>query len=293
MAAQILDGLKLANTIKDQLREEVQHLKNNSGAVPVLVNVMTGMDSRAATYAQAQKRVAAYIGIRYELAQLPLHISQQEFMDHIYQLNEDKNIHGIMIHKPVPHQINYRQVANCVDTLKDLEGINVKNVGRMLLGESKLIPCTPAAVMAHLKAAKIPLRGKEVVMIGHSEIVGKPLSLLLLQEFATVTICHIATSEARRLEEHVNRAEILIVAVGKAGLVPGEWIRPGAVVIDVGINQVGEKIIGDVVFETAQKRASLITPVPGGVGPVTVVMLMKNGIEAFKIQMQVKDGIRV
>jgi len=167
---------------------------------------------------------------------------------------------------------------------KDLEGINVSNIGKMILGETKIIPCTPASVMEHIKSTGVNLRGKEAVIIGHSVIVGKPLSLLLLEQYATVTVCHVATSEVGRLEEHVRRADVLIVAVGKPSVVRGNWIKEGAIVIDVGINRVDDKIIGDVEFEGAKTKASFITPVPGGVGPVTVVMLMRNGIEAFKAQ---------
>jgi methylenetetrahydrofolate dehydrogenase (NADP+)/methenyltetrahydrofolate cyclohydrolase len=193
-----------------------------------------------------------------------------------------------MIHKPVPEQITYHEVANKVDIRKDLEGINIVNIGKILLGASKMIPCTPAAVMEHLYSTGVNLRGKEVVIVGASEIVGKPLALLLLRELATVTICHIATSEAGKLVGHVGRADILVVAVGKPGVIKGEWIKNNAIVIDVGINQVDNKIIGDVEFESAQKKASFITPVPGGVGPVTVTMLMRNAIEAYKLQTQAK-----
>ena len=177
-------------------------------------------------------------------------------------------------------------------TTKDLEGINVINIGKVLLGSSRMIPCTPAAVMEHLYSTGVKLRGKEVVIVGASEIVGKPLALLLLREFATVTICHIATSEAKKLEEHVAGADILVVAVGKAGVIKGNWIKNDAIVIDVGINQVDNKIIGDVEFESAQKKAAFITPVPGGVGPVTVTMLMRNAIEAYKMQTQQKGDRR-
>ncbi len=175
-------------------------------------------------------------------------------------------------------------MANLLDPAKDLEGINVANIGKMILGETKIIPCTPAAVMEHVKASGLNIRGKEAVVVGASEIVGKPLSLLLLEEYATVTICHVATHEAGKLREHVGAADVLIVAVGKPALIKGEWIKKGAVVIDVGINKVGDHVEGDVEFAEAVKRASSITPVPGGVGPVTVVMLMRNGIEAFKLQ---------
>lgn len=291
MTAKLLDGRLLAQSLKESLKKEVESLKKTAGRVPVLVNVMLGDEHSASTYAKSQKKAAEYIGITYKLESLPADILQKELIENIRRLNEDPNINGIMIHKPVPTHIDYRTVANCVDTFKDLEGINVANIGKMILGKTKMIPCTPAAVMEHIKSTKISLRGKEAVVVGHSEIVGKPLSLLLLEQYVTVTVCHIATSEAGRLAEHVRRADILVVAVGKPGLIKGEWIKPGAVVVDVGINQVGEKIVGDVEFDTSKEKAAFITPVPGGVGPVTVVMLMRNGIEAFKLQM--KDEIKV
>ena len=285
-SAQILDGKLLANTIKEQLKEEVDRLKKSVGQVPHLVNIMIGSDHSSLSYANSQKKAAEYIGIHYELAALPLQISQTALVDYIQRLNRDPKVNGIMIHKPVPAQIDYRTAANFVEPLKDLEGINVANIGKMILRETNIIPCTPAAVMAHIQSTGVSLRGKEAVIVGASDIVGKPLSLLLLREYATVSICHIATSEAGKLTEHVNRADILIVAVGKAGLIKGEWIKNDTIVIDVGINQVDNKIVGDVEFEAAQKKASFITPVPGGVGPVTVVMLMRNAVEAYKLQTQ-------
>jgi len=285
-SAVILDGRRLAGDIKKKLKIQISELKKSAGCIPHLVNVMIGQDHGSCAYANSQKRVAEEIGIRYTLATLPLEISQRELTNSIRRLNEDKGVHGIMIHKPVPSQIHYRMVANCVSVEKDLEGISVTNIGKMILGETKLIPCTPAAVMEHIQSTGVPLRGKEAVIVGHSEIVGKPLSLLLLEQYATVTICHIATTEAGKLVEHVNAADILVVAVGKAGLIKGEWIKKGAVVIDVGINPVNGQILGDVEFESARRRAGFITPVPGGVGPVTVVLLMRNGIEALKSQMK-------
>lgn len=284
MAATLLDGRELAKTISAGLGQEVSSLKAKTGHVPRLINVMLGMDPGSCAYAKSQKRVAEQVGIRYDLLNLPEETSQAILMEHIARLNQDRAVNGVMIHKPLPRHIDYQEVANRLDIHKDLEGINVANIGRMMLGATRIIPCTPAAVMEHLKSTTIPLRGKEAVVVGASDIVGKPLSLLLLREMATVTVCHIATSEAGRIREHIGRAEILVVAVGKAGLVKGHWIQPGAVVIDVGINQVDRQIVGDVEFEEAQERASFITPVPGGVGPVTVLMLMRNGIEAFKSQ---------
>ena len=284
MSAQLLDGKVLSQKLKDSIKQEVKTLQEKTGRVPQLVNVMIGNDAGACAYANSQKKTADYIGIHYTLKTLSLKITEKELITEIDRLNKDSAVNGIMIHKPVPSHINYRIVANHVDIQKDLEGINVANIGKMIVGETKIIPCTPAAVMEHLKTTGVSLRGKETVIVGHSEIVGKPLSLLLLAEYATVTVCHVATSEAGKLQEHIGRADILIVAVGKAHLIKGEWIKKGAIVIDVGINQVNDSIVGDVEFKTAKDKASFITPVPGGVGPVTVVMLMRNGVEAFKLQ---------
>jgi len=280
----ILDGKVLAQSLKDSLKEEVAQLKEKTGRVPVLKNVMVGEEHGSCAYANSQKKVAEYMGIEYLLQTLPVDISQEDFEAAIRQLNDDVLVNGIMIHKPLPKHIDYGEVANYVDMAKDLEGINVANIGRMILGETKIIPCTPASVMEHLKSTGVDLRGKEVVVVGHSTIVGKPLSLLLLRKMATVTVCHVATSEAGKLIEHVSRADVVIVAVGRPALIKGEWIKAGAIVIDVGINRVEGKIVGDVEFDAASQKASFITPVPGGVGPVTVVMLMRNGIEAFKAQ---------
>ncbi len=292
MPAKILDGKVLATQIKERLKKEVQELKTSTGAVPHLRNIMIGNDAGSCAYANAQMKVAQQIGINYELVNRPHNISQNELISYIQEQNRNSAVHGIMIHKPVPSQIDYRSVANYVDINKDLEGINVTNIGKMLLGETNLIPCTPAAVMEHIESTGVDIRGKEAVVVGHSEIVGKPLSLLLLQKYATVTVCHIATSEAGKLAEHVKSADILVVAVGKANLIKGEWIKKGAIVIDVGINRVGDKIVGDVDFDGAFPKAAFITPVPGGVGPVTVMMLMKNGLEAYKAQLK-KDRIKV
>lgn len=286
MTAVILDGRKLAGVLKDEIRQEVLRLKAETGAVPRLVNIIMGSDPGSCSYARSQQKIAEQVGIRYDLLTLPEGISRDELVELIQALNEDPGVNGIMIHKPVPAGLDYRYVANFVDIAKDLEGINVANIGKMVIGETTIIPCTPAAVMEHLKAAKVALRGKEAVIIGASEIVGKPLGLLLLREWATVTVCHLATSEAGQLRNHVSRADILVVAAGKAGLVPGQWLKPGAVVIDVGINEVNGKIVGDVDFASAVSAAGMITPVPGGVGPVTVAMLMRNGLEAFKQQYQ-------
>lgn len=287
MSATILNGRKLAAKIKDDLKAEVATLKDREGQVPHFVNLLTGSNPSALAYANSQKRVAEYIGIDYELRTLPEDISQDGLIAYIKDLNVDRRVHGIMIHKPVPEHIEYSLLANTIDPKKDLEGINVANIGKMILSQTNIFPCTPEAVMEHVRSTGVALRGKEVVIVGHSEIVGKPLALLMLNELATVTLCHVGTSEAGKLPEHVHRADIVVVAVGRPNVVKGEWIRPGAIVVDVGINEVDGKIVGDVEFEKASARAAFITPVPGGVGPVTVVMLMRNGVETFKKQIKI------
>ena len=287
---QLLDGKKLAQELKDQLKAEVDEIKLKDGRGPKLVNIIIGDDAGSCAYANSQKRVAEYMGIEYELKSLPADCTQEKFCKLIDKLNKDKSINGIMLHKPVPEQIDYGVVANYVDTVKDLEGINVANIGKMILGETNIIPCTPASVMEHIKSTGVNLRGAEVVVVGASHIVGKPLSILLLEEMATVTVCHLGTSEAGMLQEHIGRADILVVAVGVPKLIKGEWIKDGAIVIDVGINRVDGKIVGDVEFEAAREKASFITPVPGGVGPLTVVLLMRNGIEAYKMQKEQKSA---
>lgn len=284
MAAQILDGRALAGKIQEQLRREIGLLKKSTKSVPQIKNIILDEDAGSSAYANSQKRVAQDIGMDYSLVKLPGRISQGDLVKFVHELNRDSKVHGIMIHKPFPDHIDYRFVANEVSPLKDLEGVNIQNIGKMLLGETSMVPCTPAAVMELIKTTRVDLRGKETVIVGASEIVGKPLSLLLLNHMATVTVCHIATSQAGRLSEHVKRADILVVAVGKPGVIPGGWIKPGAVVIDVGINPLGGKIVGDVEFAPALERAGFLTPVPGGVGPVTVVMLMQNAITAYKMQ---------
>lgn len=262
--AKLLEGRPVAEKIKAQIKLSVQSL----GSAPVLASVLVGANPAAAAYVRAQEKTALDLGIAYKLHQLPENISEDELNDFIIKLNADKSVNGIILQMPLPQHLDYKKISECVLPKKDIEGLH---------------PCTATAVMELLDSTGIDLYGKEVVIVGHSEIVGKPVALLLLEKFATVTICHIATSKAGKLAEHVRRAEVLIVAVGQAGLIKGEWIKEGAIVIDVGINRVADKIVGDVEFEAAEKRASYITPVPGGVGPLTVAILMRNLVEAAKL----------
>lgn len=278
--AKLLEGKIVADRIKDKLKASVLSLKQ----APVLASILVGDDPSAMAYVKSQAKIATSLGITYNLHQLAESISEDELIDFVLKLNADVSVNGIIVQIPLPQDINYMKVCEFILPNKDVEGMHPTNIGKVLFGRVRIVACTANAVMELLSFTGIDLYGKEVVVVGHSEIVGKPLALLLLEKFATVTVCHIGTSKAGKLEEHVRRAEILIVAVGKAGLIKGDWIKEGAIVIDVGINRVGDKIVGDVEFATAAKRASWITPVPGGVGPLTVAILMRNLVEAAQAQ---------
>lgn len=278
--AKLLEGKSIAERLKEEIRLKVQSL----GRVPTLASIQVGENAGAEAYARSQKKTADGLGIAYQFHKLDAATTEKGLLDFLGRLNNDPSVHGIIVQVPLPSHIDSRRVSASIRPEKDVEGMHPVNIGRIVFGKAGILPCTPAAVMELLKETQLELYGKEVVVVGHSEIVGKPLALLLLEQFATVTVCHIGTSQAGRLQEHVGRAEVLIVAVGKAGLIKGEWVREGAVVIDVGINRVQEKIVGDVEFDEAQKRASCITPVPGGVGPLTVTMLMRNLLAAEALQ---------
>ena len=287
MPAQILDGRLLAQRLKTDLKEKVTDLRKKFGRAPRLVSILVSTDPSALSYINSQKKVAEDIGIDYEAISVKPTITEAEFIAQIKKKNQDSKIDGVIIQKPLPSALHYQKLVNELDTAKDVEGTNISNMGQMLLGKARLIPCTPAAVLEHIKSTGISIRGKEAVVVGRSEIVGKPIALLLLESHASVTVCHSGTPP-EKLIEHLKRADIVIAAVGKANFIKGEWIKEGAIVIDVGINEVNGKILGDVEFEKAKEKASFITPVPGGVGPVTAVMLMRNSIEAFEIKQKSK-----
>ena len=278
--AKLLEGRPVAEKIKEEIKIQVQGLKKP----PVLASILVGDDPGATIYAKSQAKTAEALGIVYQLFKLDQDTTEETLVDFILKLNADKAVNGVIVQMPMSPHIDYKKITEFISPLKDVEGMHPANMGKVLFGRARIVACTANAIMELLNSTGIDLYGKEVVIVGHSEIVGKPLMLLLLEKFATVTVCHIGTSKVGKLEEHVRRAEILIVAVGQAGLIKGDWIKEGAVVIDVGINKVGDKIVGDVEFGAAQKRAAYITPVPGGVGPLTVIVLMRNLVEAAKLQ---------
>lgn len=279
--AKLLEGKPIADKIKEEIRQQVAAMAMK----PVLASILVGENAGAASYVRSQAKAAESLGIEYQLHKLGEDSTEAHLVDFIKKLDSNKSVAGIIVQMPLPKQIDYKKISQCILPEKDIEGMHPANIGKILFGKAKLLPCTAASAMALINSTGVDLYGKEAVIVGHSEIVGKPLSLLLLDKFATVTVCHIGTSEAGKLEEHVKKAEVLVVAVGKAGLIKGELVKEGAIVVDVGINRVGDKIVGDVEFEAAEKRASYITPVPGGVGPLTVTMLMRNLVEAAKLQL--------
>ncbi|MFA6079051.1 MAG: bifunctional 5,10-methylenetetrahydrofolate dehydrogenase/5,10-methenyltetrahydrofolate cyclohydrolase [Candidatus Omnitrophota bacterium] len=284
MAAILLEGKPVAEKIREALLAEISALMAGSGKKAKLVAIEIGENAASAVYVKNQKKAAETLGIEYELKALPADVPQGKAEDIIKELNADDSVTAIILQFPVPKSINANKLINKISPEKDAEGVHPRNMGNILSGNYRIGPCTAMAVMELLRSSGVDLYGKEAVVVGHSDIVGKPLALMLLNKFVTTCVCHIATGERGNLSEHVKRAELLIVAVGKAGLIKGEWIREGAIVIDVGINRVGEKLVGDVEFDKAAKAASMITPVPGGVGPLTTTMLMRNVVELFKNQ---------
>ncbi len=285
MSAQIIDGKLISSQIKDELKEKTAILKEKGVEVTLAV-ILVGEDPASQVYVRNKKRACEYIGYRSLSYELPADTSQEKLLEIIEELNEREDVDGILVQMPLPKQIDEKTVIDAIDPTKDVDGFHPMNVGALCIGEQGFISCTPAGVIQLLKRGcdgKIDIAGKECVIVGRSNIVGKPMSLLMLRENATVTVAH---SKTANLEEVCQRADILIAAVGKAGMITAKHVKPGAVVIDVGINRNEEgKLCGDVKFEEVAEIASAITPVPGGVGPMTIAMLMNNCYEAALMHM--------
>ena len=275
MPAQLLDGRQIAKRMRERLRE----VRDAFGDSAVrLVSLEVGQNPAAAVYVRNQQRAAAEVGIDMEIVNLPVTTSEDELLATIAELNSREDVSGMLVQRPMPPGIDPRTVQMAIDPKKDVEGMHPANMGTILYKEPMLPPCTAAAAQQLIVETGMDLRGSETVVVGHSEIVGKPIAVLLLHHLSTVTVCHIGT---KNLIEHTRRADIVVVAVGKAGIVHGDMLKPGACVIDVGINQGPDgKIVGDVDFESASEVAGFLTPVPGGVGPVTVAMLLRNTLRA-------------
>jgi len=275
VSAQLIDGKSVAA----RMRAALAAARADLGDRPVrLVSLEVGQNPSAAVYVRNQRRAASEVGVDMEAVDLPVGASQDDVMAAISGLNQRREVAGVIVQRPLPPGIDPRLVQSAIDPHKDVEGMHPANMGAILYREPSYPPCTAAAAQQLILETGLDLRGAETVVVGHSEIVGKPIAVLLLHHLSTVTVCHVGT---RKLTDHTKRADVLVVAVGKAGIVHGEMIKPGAVVIDIGINQGPDgKIIGDVEFASAVEVAGHITPVPGGVGPVTVAMLLRNTLRA-------------
>ena len=279
--AKIIDGKALAQRIRLELASSVANLKTKLDLTPKLAVVLVGDDPASQVYVRNKERACAEVGMLSEVRRIPPSIQQKELLDIIRLLNHDQAVHGILVQLPLPLPLDTAQVLDEISPLKDIDGLHSLNMGKLLKGESPFfIPCTPQGIIELILSTGVDLAGEEAVVVGRSNIVGKPLSILLLQRHATVTICH---SQTRDLGQVTSRANILVVAAGSHGRVRGEMIKKGALVIDVGINRLPDgKLVGDVDFEEAVKQAGWMTPVPGGVGPMTIAMLLWNTLEAAK-----------
>lgn len=278
--AKIIDGKKIAEEIKQELKKDILTLAEK-GITPGLAVILVGDDNASQIYVKNKERVAQEIGIDSKIVKLDSKIPQEELEKTIEKLNQDKNIHGILVQLPLPAQLDEKKIINLIDPAKDVDCFHPENIGKMFIGDAKFLPCTPAGIIDLLKKSHIEISGEKAVVVGRSNIVGRPLALMLLAENATVMICH---SKTKDLKSETLQADILISATGKTGLITADMVKKGATVIDVGINRNAEgKIIGDVDFKEVEKVAGAITPVPGGVGPMTVVMLMRNVVIAADI----------
>lgn len=287
MAAQILDGKSISSAIRAEVAREAERL-TTLGRPPTLAAVMVGQPPAGNIYAHSQQRLCQKVGIEYQLHQLDQHITQPALCQHIQQLNRDPSVTGVVLLLPLPDAINPSSVQYCIDPFKDVEGVNPANVGFVFYSQPIIAPCASLAVVELIRHSGTTIRGAEAVVVGQGAVVGRPIGLFLLHEMATVTSCHIAT---RDLAGHTRKADILVVAVGKPGLITADMIKPGAVVIDVGVNRIttpdgNQQVVGDVDFEQVSQVAGAITPVPGGVGPLTVALLLRNTIEAARKQIE-------
>ncbi len=277
--AQIIDGKLISQNIKNELRLQVEDLKSQ-GKSCTLVVIQVGNDPASSVYVANKKKACEYIGINSRSYELPEETTEDELLKLIDELNEDTTVHGILCQLPLPKHMNEMKVINRISPQKDVDGFHPQNVGALVIGEQGFVSCTPAGVIELLKRSNVEIEGKHCVVIGRSNIVGKPMALLMLRENATVTVCH---SRTKNLKEICKEADILIVAIGKPMYINSEYVKEGAVVIDVGIHRdANNKLCGDVDYNTVEPICSAITPVPGGVGPMTICMLMKNCLEAMK-----------
>jgi len=290
MAAKLLKGAEVAKEIRAELKTEVEQLQSKHGVVPGLVTILVGENPASQSYVRAKQNTAHELGFHSVQDNQPADLEENKLLDLIEKYNKDPRIHGILVQLPLPKHINENRILLSIDPSKDVDAFHPVNVGKLMIGEPDYLPCTPAGIQELLVRSGTQVSGAEVTIVGRSNIVGKPIAMMLVQKAnganATITVCHTRTKD---VVSHTRRADILIVAAGVAEYVKGNMIKPGAVVIDVGVNEVGKTadgkriLKGDVAFDEAVEVASAITPVPGGVGPMTITMLMKNTVRACKV----------
>ena len=290
MSGQLLDGKALAKTIKTELAADVVEFIENNSIVPRLAAVLVGEDPASDVYVRNKRRSCEQVGIESELHRLPADTTQEDLLNLVAKLNKSNDVHGILVQLPLPKQIDSTKILDAIHPRKDVDAFHPENVGRLSQGRPRFLPCTPNGVMQILHRHNIPTSGKQVAIVGRSDIVGKPLAMMLAQKSshlgadaanATVTLCHSRTAD---LASVTRQADILIAAIGVAKFITADMVKPGAAVIDVGINRTDDGLVGDVDFEAVREVAGHITPVPGGVGPLTVAMLMQNTLSAARIQ---------
>lgn len=276
MACEWLDGKKMAQEVREGLAGRVAQLTER-GRTPGLAVILVGNDPASEIYVRNKQRACENVGIHSQTIKMPEETSQEELLGQIRALNADPQIHGILVQLPLPRHLNEREALEAILPEKDVDGFHPVNAGKLLSGQQTVVPCTPKGIMRMIAASGLSLTGKEAVVVGRSNIVGKPMALLLLQAGCTVTVCHSKTVD---LPAHTRRADVLVAAVGKPGLITADMVKPGAIVVDVGINRVDGKVVGDAATEEVGRVAGWLTPVPGGVGPMTIAMLLENTVEA-------------
>ncbi len=276
---QIIDGKELSKEVRREVKVEVAALKAVHGVVPHLVVVLVGSDPASESYVRAKERACVRAGMLSTIIRKDDDIEEKELLDIVTKLNEDPSVHGVLVQLPVPKHIDENKVIDAIDISKDVDGFHPLNVAYMHMGRKAILPATPKGILTMLKSINMELKGKDALIIGRSNIVGKPAAMLLMGEHATVTIAH---SRTKNLKEKCLQADIIVAAVGRPNTVTADMVKEGVVIIDVGVNRVDGKLVGDVDFENVKDKASYITPVPGGVGPMTIASLLQNTVECFK-----------